>query len=353
MAIDDSIKIVEEARKREALDRLCDEIGKYMVEQFYSMSDPKSKGKYKLDLNSIEKADMETYLLANFKIEAKKLILKYNLKKEDILKGKASLEVYKQLSILKAELMSVEQEKKKTEQDLKTKKKQQDRNRKIQKILAAIAVAGSIAITGALVSDLAVEVKEDREVDQAIGAIVSELDNDKRDIVVQNEYIVGFDAEGFPIVAYNNEGIAKDIIKLCTSNPELFDICIYNAYDNMNHNRLENMDDVIKYLKIYTKDVAGLESIYAKVDNCAVFLDYIVNRGFLNPNAKEYYVTLNDIEIYKGLKSDNSVAYNGLPEESRERIDGLIKNYRQNKDNLYNEYKDDLEGLGDTHGSRS
>lgn len=353
MAIEDSIRIVEDARKKEALDRLYNEIGKYMIEQFYDMTDKKSKGKYHLNLNSIEKEDMEKYLLKNFKIEARKLILKYNLNREDILKGKASLEVYKQLSILKAELMTVEQEKKKTEQDLRTRKKQQDRNRKIQKILAAIAVAGSIAITGALISDLAVEVKEDKEIDQAIGAVVSEHDNDKRNIVVQNEYIVGFDKEGFPIVAYNNEGIAKDIIKLCNSNPELFDLCVYNAYDNMSHNRLENMDDIIKYLKLYTKDVAGLESIYSKVDNCSVFLDYIVNRGFLNPNSENYYVTLNDIEIYKGLKSDSGVAYNELPEESKERIDGLMKNYRENKDNLYNEYKDDLEGLGDTHGSRT
>jgi len=351
MGIDDSVIMVEEARRKEALDRLYSKIGEYLVDQFYSMSDLKNKGKYQLNLNSVEKTDMEKYLIANKKYEAKRLMLSTKMEADKILKGEADFEIFRQFNIIKAELMSVEQEKKKTAQELKTKKKQSDRNKKIAKIVAALAMAGTIAVSAVTIDEAIEKNKINQEVDHAIGAIVSEHENDPRNIVTQNEYTVGFDKNGFPIVAYDNEGIAKDILKICSKDPQLFDLCVYNAYENMNHNRLENMDDVINFLKIYTKDVAGLEAIYTRVDNCSVFLDYIVNRGFLNPNDKNYYQTLNDIDIYKGLKSTTEIAYYGLPEDSKERIDDLIKNYRENKDNLYNEYRDNLEGLGD-FGSR-
>lgn len=351
MEIDDSVRIVEDARRKEALDRMYSKVGEYIVEKFYSMIDSKSKGKYQLNLNSIEKDDMEKYLIANKKYEAKRLIISSKLEVDKILKGEADFEIFRQFNIIKAELMSVEQEKKKTTQELRTKKKQSERNKKIAKIVAAIAVAGTMVVTAVSLSDLVTEIKEDKAVDNAIGIVVSEHENDPRNIISQNTYTVGFDNRGFPIIAYDNEGIAKDILKVCSKNSQLFDICVYNAYDNMNYNRLENMDDVIKYLKIYTKDVVGLEDIYSRVDNCSVFLDYIVNRGFLNPNDNDYYQTLNDIDIYKGLKDKTDVAYSGLPDDSKERIDDLIKNYQGNKENLYSEYKDDLEGLGD-FGSR-
>ena len=127
-------------------------------------------------------------------------------------------------------------------------------NKKIAKIVAALAMAGTIAVSAVTIDEAIEQNKADQEVDHAIGAIVSEHENDPRNIVTQNEYTVGFDKDGFPIVAYDNEGIAKDILKICSKDPQLFDLCVYNAYENMNHNRLENMDD--KHMKRYPMSLA-------------------------------------------------------------------------------------------------
>lgn len=351
MSIDDSIRIVEKAKRKAALEKIYDQIGDYLVEQFYIMSDVKNKGKYQLKLNDIEKRNMERYLIEHKKTEAKKLMANSKLEKTKILNGEADFEIFKQFNIIKAELMSVKQSKEIERQELKTKTKKEERNTRVAKVAAVVLLAGTMVASGILGYAGIKKVTKEIEVDNAIGHYVSEYPNDPRNIVAQNYYTVGFDDTGVPIIAYDNEGIAKDILKVCSHDLNLFDLCVYNAYDNMNFNRLENMDEVIKFLKIHSKDVAGLETIYNRVDNCSVFLDYIVNRGFLNPNDKDYYETLEDIAIYKELAKTSENAYYGLSDDAQERIEDLMQNYRANDNNLYEEYKDNLEGLG-TFGSR-
>lgn len=337
-----------------------EEVGKYIISEFYRMAeDTKNKG-YELNLTPNEYKKIERYLLEKYRLEGQKLMGRTKLSKDDILAGKASFEIYKTIRILQANFMSVkdeiarqEEEERQAEIEFKTKKKNKARNERIKKLLFAVTISSAITITGLSALEIYNNYEEDKELTSAIGYIVSEEENDKRNIVEQNIYRASFDSKGKEVYDLNIESLANDIITLCKNNPDLFDIAIYNVYSNLDGNKLSTMDSLIVCLRDMAKEDERLDFIFSKLDNCRVFLDYLVNRGFLNPNSEDYYAILNDIELYIETKTYGAEGLERLPEKSSTRLQGIIDAFEANRDNLYSEYKDVIDGMvGDEFGTR-
>lgn len=307
------------------------------------------------------------YIITRFNVDldmqyakkmAENLVKNEGFSKEEIFQGLADESIANRLNFRKKYTKSVRQKDEVvTEILLKT----------IKEKINAKFVAGALATImllsatyGFVIKPSVEEFKENREITQSIGMLVAEPGSDayehKQSIVSQNTYQVPgqFNEQGHPVIAYYNDKIAEDIIKVCTKDPELFDLCMYNVYFDMSYNRLSNMDSVVRYLQIYSASEESLSFIQNKLDNCSVFLDYLISRGFADPNNEDYYELLEDINKYEVLKGNSDVPFNALPKESQERIERLIEEFKSNKNNLYSEYKDNLENVeGDNYGTRS
>lgn len=300
------------------------------------------------------------YIITKFNVNidmitAKKIaemISKEGYTKEQILNGIADKSIKNVLNFYKLRSNSVVQKNERVQDvPLKTKKSKINKKFVVAAIIAIISLSYIFNIKTTIT-----EYKENKEISNAIGMMAAESESEdynyKRNIVVQNTYRAGMDERGYPVVAYHNDGIAKDIIEVCTQNPELFDLCMYNVYFNMNYNRLVNMDDVVRYLNIYTESDESLSFIQDKLHNCDVFLEYLIARGFANPNDKYYYQLLEDIKTYKLSTAD--VPFNTLEKDAQKRIEELIEEFKNNRSNLLKEYKDNLEEVkGEDYGTRA
>ncbi len=173
---------------------------------------------------------------------AKYLVNEFDYTKADILLGKANDDSVRFARIKLMRNNSVQKDNNKKERvPLKTKKK------KISKQVIAISLALVFGLSGIMYISHGIEdEKEDYEISSMIGMLV-QGENEKGNIVNQNTYGIYQGAERS--IAYNVDGIANDIIKICTQNPELLDLTLYRTYFDMNYNLLNNMDDVIRWLK--------------------------------------------------------------------------------------------------------
>lgn len=308
---------------------------------------------YRIGEYIISKFNVNIDMITSKKI-AEILINEEGYTKEQILNGIADKSIKNILSYYKLKNNSVVQKNERVQEvPLKTKKS------KINKKFVVAAIGGIMAISmlGHFgFKPIITEYKENKEISESIGMMVAEPGTDAyfyaMSIVAQNTYQASRDNRGYPVIAYHNDGIAKDIIEVCTQNPELFDLCMYNVYFDMAYNRLSNMDDVVRYLNIYTESDESLSFIQDKLHNCDVFLEYLIARGFANPNDKDYYQLLEDIKTYKLSTAD--VPFNTLEKDAQKRIEELIEEFKNNRSNLLNEYKDNLEEVkGEDYGTRS
>lgn len=186
------------------------------------------------------------------------------------------------------------------------------------------------------------DIKRSEEISEDLGMMASQTGSydyeHKINIVNQNDYVASRKQNGDAIIAYHNDKIAMDIVNICTQNIELFDICIYDVYFNMEYNRLENMDSVLRYLKSYLEKEESLQPVYAKISDCSVFLDYIIKSGVISSESEEYAEIKEAIKNYKNAKRDYEVAFNGLSKSDQRRINDLISGYKGLKDEYYKKY---------------
>lgn len=351
MEMDDTIRLVADARRKEAEDKTLDNIGKYMITMFQVMKEQNSITNYKLNLHQFEAAEIEKYLVANYKLEAKKFLSRTGLSEEKIFNGEAEFEFYKHFCVIKAKLMSFETENKKKEQELKVKKHKKERNKKIVKIVGAVVLASGIAVGSLGLAEYNKDQKADKKMDEAFGMMVSdynerdENNNDKRNIISQNEYRVGYAENGEEIIAYDTAGIANDILKICSKDGSLFDACIYNTYRNMKFERLNNIEQVWSYLK---NNTGGLEVVDLKVGNSETFLEYTITLGCGEPTKQSHLELLNAIEEFKKTSD-----FNQLSEENQKIIKQHMKEYQKMDNLLYNvESFEKIEAIkeGENHG---
>lgn len=291
---------------------------------------------------------------------AKYLTRTLEFTKSEIITGKADKTIFnwvKGKTLVKNSVL--QKGEKRTETQLKTKKENiQPTNfkKRIVLFLATTAVIVYILVnivTGVVtyVTDVSENYKLETSVSQSIGMLASQVGNDayeyKMNIVAQNTYHVPgqFDASGNPVIAYYNDKIAEDIIKVCSYDSSLFEICMQNTYFNMEQNRLRNMDKVLEWLQINTKDEESLSYIYDQIRDCDVFLEYLLGQGFISPNDEDYHLILEDIEQYKALCGDVRSPFSALPKESQKRLQKLIDEYKKNTEITYPEFVGKLEQL--------
>lgn len=306
------------------------------------------------------------YIIMRFNIDldmqqakkmAEHLVKDEGFSKEEVFQGLADQSIANRLNFRKSQTKSVHQ-KDETVTEILLKTIKEKINAKF--VAGALATIMLLSATyGFVIKPAYEEMQENSEIRQSIGMLAAEPGSEAykhKSIVSQNTYQVPgqFDAQGHPIVAYYNDKIAEDILKVCTQDPELFDLCMYNVYFDMSHNRLNNMDTVVRYLQMYSEGDESMTFVQEKLNNCDIFLDYLISRGFANPNNEDYYELLEDINKYEKLKGSSDVPFNALPKESQDRIEKLIAEFKSNKNNLYSEYKDNLENVkGEDYGTRS
>lgn len=326
---------------------LDDDYTKLMMKMVNENSDYSRIGRYIISKFNIDITMQEAKKIGEF------LALQKGFSKDDVLNGLADRSIKKIINYNKMKENSIEKNYE-LKENIPLKTKKVIINKKF-----VIGVAASF-LTISLLYNFALEpayndFKEDKKIRQSIGMMVADVNSDDykygRGIVAQNTYHAGFNEKGYPNVAYHNDKIAEDIIKVSLEDADIFDLCMYNVYTDISYNKLKNMDEVIRWLNVYTKDNDDLQFIQDKLFNCDVFLDYIMLRGFANPNDKDYTKLVEDIKMYK--ESDDNVPLYSLSEESQKRIEELIREYKSNRGNLYSEYKSRLEEQGDSYGTRS
>lgn len=230
--------------------------------------------------------------------------------------------------------------------ELKTKKIIIDRDRFffILKSLSITAGIVVLIVLGKLGIDFFNDYRLSSQVSENIGSIISTEGNTfNRDIVEKNTGVENIN--GNIIKFYKNNKIAEDLIKVFTENPSFFDVSLFNTYKNMKFNKLHNMDLVLKNLKDIMREDSAFEALYQNIKDCDTFLDYLVKKGFLDPNDPDYYKILPVVEKYRLLsvtRSDvNEIVYLKLSKEERELIDTITDKYSENK-NMYEEYVDEI-----------
>lgn len=281
------------------------------------------------------------------------------LSKSEIISGKADKTIFKWVKgrmLVKNSVLQKGEEI--TETPLKTKKETINptnfKKRIVMFVAASVIVVYIVVnlLTGAItyVTDSIENHKLENNVSQSIGMLASQVGNDayeyKMNIVAQNTYVVPgqFNSDGSPVTAYRNEDIASDIIKVCSHDPELFDICVQNAYFNMGKNRLGNMDKVISWLKVYAEDKEELSYIYDQIKDCDIFVEYLVKEGFISPNDEDYPLLDKAIQEYKSL-GDHKSPFTSLSKEYQKVIQKLIDEYEKNKSVTYPLYEERLKEL--------
>lgn len=270
--------------------------------------------------------------------------------KEEILSGHTDKKIsYHIKNIMSKNNSVIKNGEKKVYTPLKTKKK------KVSKKIVSYLILGTMSVSSiAITVDLVKDYSKTKYISDNLGLAVAEKgsyeETLRESIVTQNTYRTGVDKDNKPIFAYSPEGIAKDILSICKNNDELLDVCLYDVFNDMIYdtfNNLDNMDDIIFYLKMYIKDLPDMESAKNKIVNCEVFLDYLVNRGFVNPNGPDYYEIMQDIKEYKICKETKRKVTDNLDKNSQDRIKKLLRIYNDNLDNLYDEYREDIAELNE------
>ena len=293
---------------------------------------------------------------------AKYLVKTAGFTKNEILSGKADKSISNWVrGMMLAKNSVFQQDETPQETPLKTKKEKiSPTNYKKRVIIFVAGVAVVIYIVVNLVGfavtniigikDNIEQIKLETSVSQSIGMLASASGNDayehKMNIISQNAYPVpgSFNSDGSPVIAYRNEDIAADIIKVCSHNPDLFDLCVQDAYFNMSKNRLGNMDDVLRWLQIYSEDKEDLQYIYEQVKDCDIFIEYLVKEGFISPNNEDYPLLEAAIKEYKTLREYNS-PFSALSKEHQKVIENLIDEYEENKSISYPKFAGILKEL--------
>lgn len=237
-------------------------------------------------------------------------LYKLGYTKETILSGKYDGEIKDELDFYENTKLSKGEEEKSV--PLKVKKSS------VPKVLVASTLAAIIAITAYFATE---EIKYSNTINDVDEIILEKLNADgKNDIVYKNTYRLDNDKSNF---AYDIDGMARDISIVCKDTPELFNACLNVTYEHIDLNTLENMDELMESLKKHTKTDESLETIYNAISDCDCFLDYLIKRGFLNPNDKDYYRTLEAIEAYKEAEG-----YNNLSKKDQKIIDEIIDDFK-------------------------
>ena len=269
------------------------------------------------------------------------LVYQHRFSLEDIEKGLADKIIKEKVDSFKKGYSSVKSTEGYKKSSLKT-KKEHNNNQFLKKAFASImAIAIVVGVTS-------LKDKKDKNIDEEIDETIESsiaFGDENKSIVSKNTYRVGLDSEGKPIVAYNNAEIAKDIIGVYVKDPEFFDLCLYDVYFDMNHNRLVNMDEVISNLKRYASVDESLSGISDKLNESEVFLDYLLQNGYAKDKDT---LVFNDIANYK--KSTSSIPLNSLSEDSKDRILDMIDNYDESKMALYEEYQQSKLVEGESYG---
>jgi hypothetical protein len=205
---------------------------------------------------------------------------------------------------------------------------------------AVIAVSSVGMTIGLLVGGIRIgnNIKIQKE-DEEISAYLAELANPGSDnplangdtIIDQNSV---YKSRG-EIVYYDVKNIAQDILDVSLQAPELFDLCIYDVYFNMEKDRLYYMDRVITILKEKMAKDERYKDLLPKVEQCNMFLDYLIYNGFIEPDADLYYV----MEIYKNVGNILKLSAN-----NQKIIVKAMQEYKEKRNELHQDYKEHIKG---------
>lgn len=183
---------------------------------------------------------------------------------------------------------------------------------KTRKIRLAIGTIGTILTLYLAISGIAGY--KNNENDKELSANLAQIiynDSDRSSIVARNTQNVI--TQNGNAGVYSTIGIANDIMKICEKQPGLFDICLYNVYQNLKYNKLANMDAIMSNLL-----ANGYTEYY-------MFLDYLLANGYDHEND-EAKVAVDD---YRSLVYTSKESYDSLSEADKKAIKALVDTYEK------------------------
>lgn len=259
-------------------------------------------------------------------------------KKDDILRGDVDSYFLSTLRVLRSKRDSVG----KTEESclpIKTQKKSIDSAKVREAIKRAIAVASALIILYVALKKPVGKIKEISDAGDRISFDISYLTTqlgsedreNNRNIVQQNTYRIPYshDKNGFSNIAYHNDSIACDILKIALRDPSLFDVTIYKTYCQM-QNAESNMNQVFNYMRLCLEDYDFFKSChYGEVpkeleDGYKLNKNVIYNQ--IQGNIYDFFVKDGDERI-KAIAQESHTS--GLSNESKKEWEKFMSQYRK------------------------
>ncbi len=258
---------------------------------------------------------------------------------EDILNGREDERIDSILRVEKYSYLSVKkQEDEKKAIPIKVSKKP-ILTAKVKKLIAfGLAVAAVGTIYGN-VKATKKENEDNHQISTYIGKLGSEVDSEdytyNRNIIDQNKRKA---LDNTYLLDY--QSIAMDILEVANGNPDLIELCFYDAYQNLDYDKLTAIDNIFTTLKLNVRDDLALEGI--KDDS--VYLEYVldnaVKRNLVDESSSLYSHLQNAINNYKNVRLTSSgMPYNNLSDSDKASIDKLMGLAEKMKKDLGETYK--------------
>lgn len=276
---------------------------------------------------------------------AKYLILEKKFTKEEILQGNADEYLKKRAHIKLIMFKSVRQKDEQiVEIPLRTNKHFIKKEEILRLIILIAGLASTVMILGVKSNDYK-NAKMREETSINIGLLASEVGSDsynkERNIVIQSALENKDPETGMRISP--SESLANNIIDVCIKDPSLFDVTIYDAYYNIDYNRVDRLSNTWGYLQNYmAKDEAFTEIRNNKLRNTFLhyILDMLVANGKINVKSKDCQNYLDAINEYQKV-----LKYEDLSKENKVVLKEMMDKYHDLGNNLYKKNSDTIESL--------
>lgn len=281
---------------------------------------------------------------------AKYLLYEQNYSMKDILNGAVDETIIQNLRLFIMHRKSVRTRKAEEKPLLLAAKKKHISTPVAKKLLLGVmgvSIIASTVFAGLVLKDN----KQAKEISQYIGVVANGDSSFTGNIVKSQTYHIPNTTD---TLAYDNDGLADDIINVCKDKPELFATCILNTYDNMQFNRLSNMDAVIARLRRICSQDISLLWMYSELKNCRVFLDFVMANVDIDMNSDEAKILKQDIDKYAQIYVNNKFGvYESLDLDAQKRIQGLVAKYITTRSKNYQESYANLKVLADNFGRKA
>ena len=210
------------------------------------------------------------------------------------------------------------------EVEFKVKKRPTQLSKKVIATLLTILLAiGALKVAKAI-KNYYENNKNEKRIEEMVADIDKKFGVDIASIVSDNVREGTIASTSKETLGYNPTELAGDIIDVCRTNPQLFDVTLHKVFCDLPFSdiKLTHMDIIFSEIKIQIQDDESLNSVYNKIKGYT-FLEYIVKSGYVNKNDKNHEQLVVIAESFN--KGRN---YSDLTYQEKQIVDKVLEEYK-------------------------